>query len=408
MRSGDLDEWIRSLVVPFLAQVDEESLRHWRAHLEVERAWSVLDEGRSVGTCCVLTRDVSLPGLADEPCPTSAMAAISAVGVHATHRRQGLLRRMMGAMLADAMDRGEPIAGLFASEASIYGRFGFGWATSSVRLTLPRRTTRITNRAADLDLKLCDPEEAGQHLPKLFARLRLGRPGQVDRNEPYWSDMFVPRTHPSRGSQRFFAACDEGYVSYRSLPGSLSEPTVLRVDDLFGATPEIEAGLWQFVLGVDLVDSIVANRPVDEPFRWRLEDPRSLAVTALNDSLWIRILDVPAALTSRRYRSEGSLVFEVEPAPTWVNADGEPEPDPAAGRWVLEAGRTGSSCRRALASEQSELRLGVADLGSALLGGQDLISRSAAGRVQQLVPGSLLRADTLFETRPLPFSSTGF
>jgi predicted acetyltransferase len=180
------------------------------------------------------------------------------------------------------------------------------------------------------------------------------------------------------------------------------------VDDLFGATPEIEAGLWQYLLSVDLSDSIVASRPLDEPIRWRLEDPRSLAVSGLNDFLWIRVLDVAGALNARRYQTDGQLVFEVDPAPVWPDSDGQSGPDPAAGRWVLEAGPSGSSCRRARASESAELRLGAAELGAALLGGQDLRSRSFAGRVTELKAGALVRADSLLGTRPLPFSSTGF
>jgi predicted acetyltransferase len=407
----EVDPWIRSLHVPFLANADDDAVAHWVDHVEIGRTWAAVDAGSLVGTSCVFTRDVTLPGDPGVPTPTVPLAAVSGVGVHPTHRRRGILSRMMGTMMSDAIDRGEAIAGLLASEAAIYGRFGFGWATSTVELSLPKRTTRLTHGAPALDLVLCDAKEAESRLPKLFDRFRLQRAGQVDRNPAYWKNVFAdPKSlRPTGTSERFFAACDDGYVTYRaSHRWDSVEPTVLRLDELFGVSPDAEAALWQFLLSVDLVDTIVAHRPVDESIRWRLADPRSLAVTGLNDTLWIRVLDVPTALTARRYRTEGRLVLEVDPAPVSTDAQGETRPDPAAGTWVLEVGPDGSSCRPARANERSELRLGVSELGAALLGGQDLRSRASAARVTELVSGAVERADAIFATAPAPFSSTGF
>ncbi len=407
---GEIDAWARALHMPFLAQADDDSTLHWRAHVEPERTWVAVDGDRFVGTSCVFTRNVTLPGLEGEPAPVVPMTAVSGVGVHTTHRRQGLLRQMMGRMLTNGIERGEPIAGLVASEAAICGRFGFGWATTTLDLTLPRRTSRLRTPAPDLDLVLCDSQEAEKRIPALFDRLRRTRPGQVDRNDAYWGEIWRdPKERRGGASKRFFVIGDDGYIAYRGKNSwNESEPSVLRVDDLFGASADVEAGLWQYLLGVDLVDTITAGRPVDEPIRWRLEDPRSLAVTGLRDLLWIRVLDVPAALTARRYRTEDTLVLEVEPAPNWTDRQGQPGPDPAAGRWVLEANPAGSSCRAARSDETTEIHLGVAELGAALLGGQDLATRAAPGRVTELVAGALARADAVFGCRPAPFSSTGF
>jgi predicted acetyltransferase len=410
IEAGEIDAWVRALHMPFLAQADDDSYLHWRAHIEPERTWVAVDGDRFIGTSCVFSRNLTLPGLEGEPAPVVPMTAVSGVGVHPTHHRRGLLRQMMGRMLTDGLERGEPVAGLIASEATIYGRFGFGWATSTLELTLPRRTSRLRTPAPDLDLVLCDPEEAEKRIPPLFDRLRRMRAGQVDRNDAYWSEIWKdPKARRGGASKRFFLIGEDGYIAYRGKNNwNASEPNLLRVDDLFGASADIEAGLWQYLLGVDLVDTIIAGRPLDEPIRWRLEDPRSLAVTGLRDFLWIRVLDVPGALTARRYRTEGTLVLEVEPAPTWTDREGRPAADPAAGRWVLEVSPFGSSCRAARSGEATELRLGVAELGAALLGGQDLASRAAASRVTELVPGALARADAVFGCRPAPFSSTGF
>jgi predicted acetyltransferase len=407
----EVDPWIRALHVPFLAKADDDHVAHWVDHVELGRTWVAADAGRFVGTSCVFTRDVTLPGAPGGPAPTVPLAAVSGVGVHTTHRRRGILSQLMGTMLGDAIDRGEPIAGLLASEAAIYGQFGFGWATSTVALSLPRRTTRLTQTAPALDLVLCGAKEAESRLPELFDRFRLQRAGQVDRTPAYWKDVFAdPRSRrPAGVSERFFAVCDDGYVAYRASNNWESvDPNVLHLDELLGVSPDAEAALWQYLLSVDLVDTIVADRPVDESIRWRLADPRSLAVTRLKDRLWIRVLDVPTALTARRYRTEGRLVLEVDAAPVSVGPQGDARPDPAAGRWVLEVGPDGSSCRSARADEHPELRLGVSELGAALLGGQDLRSRASAARVAELVPGSLERADAIFATTPAPFSSTGF
>jgi len=407
----EVDPWIRSLHVPFLAKADDDHVAYWVDHLEIGRTWAAVDAGRFVGTSCVFTRNVTLPGVPGGPAPTVPLTAVSGVGVHTTHRRLGILSRMMGTMMGDAIDRGEPIAGLLASEAAIYGQFGFGWATSTVELSLPRRTTRLNHDAPALDLVLCDAKEAGSRLPKLFDRFRLQRAGEVDRNPAHWKNVFAdPKSRrPAGTSERFFAVCDDGYVAYRASNNwDSGDPTVLHLEELFGVSPDAEAALWQYLLNVDLVDTIVADRPVDEPIRWRLADPRSLAVTGLKDRLWIRVLDVPAALTARRYRTEGRLVLEVDAAAASVEQHDEGRPDPAAGNWVLDVGPDGSSCRPARADERPELRLGVAELGAALLGGQDLRSRASAARVAELVPGALERADTIFATTPAPFSSTGF
>ncbi|MGH9046962.1 MAG: GNAT family N-acetyltransferase, partial [Acidimicrobiales bacterium] len=156
IQPDEIDTWIRSVSMPFLEMASEDAYRHWRPHVEPNRTWAAVDGDRFVGTCCVFTRDVTLPGTGDEPSPVASMTAVSGVGVQATHRRRGLLRRMIGAMLADGIERGEPIAGLLASESAIYGQFGFGWATSFLELALQRRTARIVNPAPDLDLVLCN------------------------------------------------------------------------------------------------------------------------------------------------------------------------------------------------------------------------------------------------------------
>jgi predicted acetyltransferase len=408
---GEVDRWVRSVSIPFLNVATPEAYDHWRPAIELDRTWAAVDGDRFVGNSCVFTRDVTLPGGLGELAPVIPLAAVTAVGVHPTHRRRGILRRLMGAMLADARRRGEPLAGLQASEAGIYGRFGFGCASSVTEVTIRSQGSTFAQPAPQLDLRLCDADEASKVLPALFDRLRRTRPGQVSRDDAFWSDFWIDRPKLRQGATaRFYVVGDDGFATWRIADGwPASGPPRMLVDDLAGATPEVEAALWRFLLDVDLVHEVVAEpRPVDEPLRWRLADPRRLRVTGSRDFLWLSVLDVPAAFTARGYRRADRLVFEVLPAVSAVDGDGGDGIDPAAGRWVLDAGPEGSTCRPARSGESVDLQLGAADLGPILLGGVEPSLLAAAGRVAESRPGALDRADALFAAHPQPFSQTGF
>ena len=169
-------------------------------------------------------------------------------------------------------------------------------------------------------------------------------------------------------------------------------------------TADVEAALWRFVLDLDLAGEVYARRrPVDEPLRWRLSDPRQLQFTGVTDRLHVRILDVPAALEARGYLGSGRVVLDVLAPPVDEGAA-----DPAPGRWVLEVGPDGASCRPARRDEDAELRLDVTALGSLYLGAFPASLLAAAGRVGELIPGSLAVADALLTTRPAPLTATGF
>jgi predicted acetyltransferase len=219
-----------------------------------------------------------------------------------------------------------------------------------------------------------------------------------------WEDYLADRPSQRHGaSGQFVAVCEEGYVTYRAYDADIMRaeyPTVV-IEELRGQTPEVEAALWRFVFDLDLVGEVRARRrPVDEPLRWRLADPRQLKVDVVRDRLYLRILDVPVALESRGYRRAGRLVLDVLPS-------GD-QPDPVVGRWVLEAGPDGASCRPARKGEDADLRLGVTELGALYLGGVGASTLAAAGRLDELRSGSLDRADALLATSPAPLTGTGF
>lgn len=409
---GEGERFVRSVRIPFLdpytGQGEQAAwMERMLRRLETGRCWVAEEDGRFVGNCGVRTMDVTVPGPAGGDCPVVPMGGVTAVGVHPTHRRRGILGRMMAAMLDDCRERGEPLAGLIASESVIYGRFGFGLASDWVTLEIDSREALMTGAPANAALQLLDRDEAAKLLPDLFDRQRLGRPGEVSRSGGFWEEYFIdaPRYERHEGNSLFFAAGDDGYVAYRALedPAAWGRDRIV-VEELRGTTPAAEAALWSFVLGIDLIDHVkVLRRPVDEPLRWRLADPRQLRVTAVEDRLHLRILDLPAAVAARRWRTEGRIVLDVAPPPLPVGG-----PDPVPGRWVIEAGPDGSECRAAPAGQAADLACDVTALGSLYLGGYPASLLVAGGRVTELTPGAAATADRLFGTWPAPLTGTGF
>jgi predicted acetyltransferase len=375
---------------------------------DLGRAW-VIDTGdRFAGNAAAYSLRVTVPAVRGAPCPTVPMAGVTAVGVHPTHRRRGYLRQLMRAMHDDARERGEPLAGLEASESIIYGRYGYGLAATLAEYSIDSRASAFAVPAPEIGLSLIDRDEAAEVLPELFDRQRRTRAAEVDRSPAYWTRLLADRPHHREGlSARFHAVADEGYVLYRAVRGAdafRGERVGIVVEELRGVSAEVEAALWRFVLDLDLVGRVTCKRrPVDEPVRWRLADPRQLRTDAIEDRLYVRVLDTAAAFEARGYQAEGRLVLDVL-APTPPEGD----IDQAPGRWVLEAGPDGASCRRARAGEDADLRLGLAALATLYMGGFPASLLAAGGRVEELRPGSLAVADDLLTTRPSPRSGTWF
>jgi predicted acetyltransferase len=408
LRPGEQLAFVQSVRVPFLDPTTDHATDRERdarraEHVEVDRSWVAEDGGRFVANACIDTMDVTVPAAPGRPAAVVPMAGVSAVGVHPTHRRKGVLSQLMALMLDDARRRAEPLAGLIASESVIYGRFGFGLATDMVEWTIDCRHTDFLVPAPDAEIRLVDADEATKTLPEIFDRQRRGRAGEPGRNDLKWREVLADeRDHRGGASARFIAACDEGYVSYRVLERDVlrAERCTAIVEEMRGCSPDVEAALWRFVFDLDLVGDVKARRrPVDEPLRWRLSDPRQLRIASVDDRLYIRVLDVPAAFEARGYRSAGRLVLEVG------RGAGE---DPALGRWVLDAGPDGASCRRARAGEDADVQMGLTELGALYMGGVSASVLAAAGRVAGLKAGSLEMADRLFLTSPAPLSGTGF
>lgn len=382
----------------------EETIEDERRAWEPERALGAVVDGAWVGATGAFSFDLTLPGGT-----TTAAAGVTNVGVLATHRRQGVLTAMMRRQLDDIAEAGESIAILTASETGIYGRFGYGVASQIAVLRLASdRGGFLTEPDVPGRCRLVPREEAKAPFAAVYERCRRLRAGAVSRSERFWDKLMLDRPDHREGAGKRFHLLHvdadghpDGFAGYRieeRWPDRLPQGTVV-VTDLYGLTPSVEAALWRHLCEVDLTTRVVARaRPVDDPIRWRLAEPRQLVTTGISDWLWARVLDVPAALEARRYRCEGQLVIEV--------VDGFRPTDATHGRFRLEGGPDGAVCKAT--GETPELTLGAADLGALLLGGVAPSTLAAAGRVDEHAAGALARADLLLVTDQAPYCGTMF
>lgn len=393
---AEFEPFARSAASSFGYDVPMEAREQVLACFEMERTLAVFDGNEIAGTGGIFSFGMTVPGGAALP-----TAGVTWISVKPTHRRRGVLRQIMRRQLDDVRERGEPIASLWASESQIYGRFGYGLAAEGAVLRIDRRHSELEFAPPDSGrTRLVDRETALATWPTIYERVLPTRAGMYTRHRAWWEHRVFRLLDqaPPGFTSPFLVQFEEddgtpgGYLKYRrKMESEHGAPsgTVL-VTELVAATEAAYAGLWRYVFGVDLVTTIEAPlRPLDEPLWWMLHDPRRL-VREPHDSLWVRLMDVPAALSARRYPVEGRVVFEVsdEFCP-WV-----------AGRYELTGGPEGATCRPTTAD--AGIRLGIAELGAVYLGGARFQALARAGRVAG-EPAQLRLADAMFAWDPLPW-----
>ena len=379
--------------------------------IEPDRLFVVHDGPSVVGTGGSYSFDLAMPGGDAVP-----IQAISEVGVLPTHRRRGVLREVMRAVVDQAVERDEPIAGLTASEATIYRRFGFGVATRFQTLSVDSRRLHLAEvRRGDAagrrpvggpaPLHLAPAAEASRAMAALWDRCWRRSPGELSRSPAYWQALDLdPEEDRDGATERFVVVhtddggTPDGAASYRlQWTWQTTGDNVLAIEDVVATSDAVEAALADYLLHVDLVTRVEWHAaPLDHPLRWRLADRRALTVTREHDHLWLRPLDVARCLSSRRYAADDGLVLQV------VDDD-----RPAVGgRFRLDAGPDGADCART--SAEPDVTLGVADLGSVLLGGVGWTTLRRAGLVDEHTAGAVGRADALFRTDRAPYCGTDF
>jgi predicted acetyltransferase len=330
-------------------------------------------------------------------------AGTSVVTVLPTHRRRGLLRQLMARHLTDVYERGEPLAALWASESSIYGRFGYGPAVERAIMTLPKPYA-VMAKPLDIQgqMRLIERDEAQAIFPPIYAAACAQRPGMLARSDMWWRHRLLDDPKPFRegatAHRRVLYECDGeplGYVIYRTRRIPDRGLGVLVVD-LNAVEPQAERALWQFVFGIDLASEIHAwNRPVDDPLLWWMEQPRRME-RRIEDSLWIRPIDVIEALNRRRYAAAGRVVFRMTDSLCPWNE----------GIYCLEVEPCGTGeCRRVETAPTCELT--PFTLGTVYLGGHRVSALARAGLIAG-DPESLRQLDAMFAWAPLPWCSDMF
>lgn len=357
------------------------------------------DSDGIVATTASYLFDLTMPGGGTLPA-----AGITNVGVLPTHRRRGILRALVESQLETVAEAGEPLAILNASEAGIYGRYGFGLASRyAVWRIRPRRAT-FAVAAPHRRLRLLRGADAIGTLRELYEAARPIRPGTVSRNLAWW-EMLLGPTEMWKGGGHFEVVLAEpegddpgGYAIYRLSESPQESGFVLGVRELVAASADTQAALWRFLLDVDLVSVVTAEAAVDDPLPWRLTDYRAVGVTELRDFLFVRVLDAPTALAGRRYSAEIDIVFELADA---LRPNGA-----ASGRFRLRGGPDGATCEQTGAT--ADVAIDVAELGSLVLGGVRARWLAAAGRLAEQRPGAVAELDRAFPWSPEPFCATRF
>jgi predicted acetyltransferase len=359
--------------------------------IEPSRAFAARENGAPVGGCASFPLEMTVPG------GTVRTAGLSVVGVMPTHRRRGILRGMMRAQLDDVHRRGEPVAALWASEDTIYGQFGYGMASVSGDIDLPKSATAFARPFEPRgELRLLSEVEAATPLAEAYERVRLSQPGMLARSAEWWRNRRLadPENRRQGGGElnRVLLSHDgrpSGYALYRIHQQFESGSSIghVNVIEALGATPAATREIWRFLLDIDWVARVKANvLPVDHPLFLLLARPREMRFR-IHDGLWVRLVDLPAALAARTIGVGEPVVIEVADAFCPWNA----------GRWrVSEAGT-----ERATAA--ADLACDITDLGSVYLGGFSFRRLVRAGRVTEVRAGGAERADALFPSDRAPW-----
>ncbi|WP_042434416.1 GNAT family N-acetyltransferase [Streptacidiphilus anmyonensis] len=366
----------------------------WWSAFEMDRnLLAVSADGRPVGTAGAYSFELTLPGEVTVPA-----AGITAVGVLPSHRRQGVLTALMRHQLAQLRERGEFLSVLLASEAAIYRRFGYGPATYTQQLTVPHREAALAAPRAQAhgggSVELRTRSECGEVLEEVYDRYRRVQPGALSRPHRWWANG--AGQPPIAPAPRYVAVHRDaegvatGYASYAVDADPATGTRTLTVDETVTTTDAASTALVRYLLGHDLVDRVVFKHfPPEHPLRWQLADFRAAQVNRHQDWLWVRLLDVPRALTARSWFADGELVLAVA--------------DPLAGehtRYALTVRDGKAQC--VPTDAEPDLSLDVSDLASIYLGGTTPSTLVRAGHIHAHHPAAATLADSLFHSDRAP------
>ncbi|WAC91561.1 GNAT family N-acetyltransferase [Mycobacterium sp. Aquia_213] len=351
--------------------------------------------GQLVGTADAVTSTMTLPGGA-----IVSHAAVTHIGVLPSFTRKGIATALVRHQLDDIAARGEVVASLRASEATIYERYGYGVASSaqSVEIATARAALR-PGVGSGGPVRLVSPAETWEILPRIYDANRSSRPGTIDRPGVWWEGVRL-RTEASSGA--WYVAvhgepgAESGFARYRPVDTDrwfVSDQRTIVVEDFFAPTTDAYLGLLRFLFDLDLIDRVTFwMLPLDDPLPSLLVDRRAVKVTALHDETWLRVVDAESALAGRSYAGAGAVTIAVNDPLLLKNS----------ASFTITADGAEPTTRRA------DLHVGIEGLGAVLLGGTRWHSLAVAGLARVEDPVAPAVADQLFATRETPHAGTFF
>ena len=398
--ADELDTFHRTMAVPFVFDVTPERTEHIKNAFELERLRAAFDGDQMVATFGAFSLRLSVPGAILETAGTTVVTVLP------THRRRGILRSLMTEHLAEVHSNGEPLAALWASESSIYGRFGYGPSSELAVMRLEKPFAELQQPISiQATMRLVDRDEAATVFPKIYEHVARKRPGTFLRSDHWWEHRILGDPEFVRGEspahRRVLHVRDGqpvGYAIYRTRNDAAQDTIQVQLVELIGIDAESQKALWQYLFGIDLVSSIqYSNQPVDDPLRWWLAHPRRMQ-RRIEDALWVRPVDVIACLNARRYSSAGSVIFRMRDELCPWNG----------GVFHLETDSHGTArCQRTDSDADAQIELTPYALGAAYLGGHRLRDLARAGVVSGTAQ-TLERADAMFTWDPLPWCQEVF
>lgn len=392
----DVHAFERAVALGFGESPSDEEIAHQATLTVPERTLAARDGERIVGTAFVMDFELTLPWAAPVPC-----AGVTSVSVRPTHRRRGILTGLMRRQLDDLHATGQPWAALYASEAAIYGRFGYGMATRSFSARIDRPWTRFERPVAPADVDLLTIDEAVERVPPIYDAVRRTVPGMMSSSVELWRHHLRWDPHGERdgASERYVAAIgDRAYALYRLKRGwgDTGPDGTARVEECLATDPQAQRQMWTFLFGIDLVQHAAIDRlAIDDPLPWWLAERRRLRLVE-GMSLYARLVDVGAALSLRGTRAGDALTLEVTDVFCPWNQR----------RWLLEG--DGGRLRCTPTDAAADVRLDARGLASLSLGGVSAGELHRADLLEVTAADVIGRLDALLAAERSPFNAFTF
>jgi predicted acetyltransferase len=383
---ADWPEFCNLLATAFHENIDDDGRALQRLVFEPERGLVARRDGRMVGTAAISTRALAVPG------GVVPAGHVTFVAVAASARRRGVLTRFMRQQFADMRAAGEPIGVLWASEGRIYQRFGYGQAVRKLSVSIDSREVRVTADIGGGQLRDGSVADLRDAMVKVYDEVFAERPGYSERTATLWDYRLADPPGGRRGAYELQAVVHvgesgpDGYALWAGQEDwdAHGPKGKVQIREIVAASPTAHAALWQYLLSMDLTRTVHAwCLPVDDPLQYMVNEPRRVGAV-LGDALWLRVIDVPAALAARRYAAPVDVVIEVSDG---IIAENN-------GRFRLTGSPSTASCTPT--ADPPDLACTIGALGAAYLADAPLTALAATGAVRELRPGALAAAATAF------------